>query len=226
VFIGKLSGDEGEAAQLALVHADAHVLVFDKPAGLLSVPGRGADKQDCMAVRAQRLYPDALVVHRLDMATSGLWLMARGAQMQRRLSSAFAQREVCKRYQAVVAGHLAMPPEIFAGWATIDLPLAADWPNRPRRIISAVAGKPSQTRWRVMEIAQTHTRVELEPITGRSHQLRVHLQALGHPILGDALYAPLAVQALASRLLLHATRLEFAHPYTGAPLALSSEAPF
>jgi tRNA pseudouridine32 synthase / 23S rRNA pseudouridine746 synthase len=233
--MGKLSDAQAGGHGLAQVFADAHLLVFDKPAGLLSVPGRGADKQDCMAARAQRLYPDALVVHRLDMATSGLWLMARGADMQRRLSNAFAQREVGKRYVAVVAGRLETPSSSADGWSLIDLPLAADWPNRPRRIVDHEHGKPSQTRWRVSDFLPPPlgegwgggtTRLELEPLTGRSHQLRVHLQALGHPILGDTLYAPAEVQAQSPRLLLHAAELRFAHPATGEELAFSSPAPF
>jgi tRNA pseudouridine32 synthase/23S rRNA pseudouridine746 synthase len=208
------------------VYADEQLLVLDKPAGLLCVPGRGADKQDCLAARVQAVYTDALVVHRLDMATSGLWLMARGAQVQRILSDAFAKRQVSKRYVAVVAGRLEACSQT-GDWALIDLPIAADWPNRPLRIIDS-HGKPSQTRWRVSAYdpqADT-TRVELEPITGRSHQLRVHLQALGHPILGDTLYAPPEVQARAPRLLLHASELRFAHPATGQALAFSSPAPF
>lgn len=208
-----------------MVYADAHLLVLDKPAGLLSVPGRGADKQDCLAARAQLAWPDALIVHRLDMATSGLLLMARGAATQSSLGRAFAQRTVSKRYLAVVAGQLAAPASPD-GWGLIDLPLAADWPNRPRRVVDRKHGKPSQTRWRVVERRAENTRVELEPITGRSHQLRVHLQALGHPILGDALYAPADVQACSLRLLLHATELRFAHPATGEPLAFRSDAPF
>lgn len=209
------------------VYADEHLLVLDKPAGLLCVPGRGADKQDCLAARVQARYPDALVVHRLDMATSGLWLMARGAHVQRTLSVAFAERQVSKRYVAWVAGRLDAPLPA-GGWAVIDLPIAADWPNRPVRIIDRDRGKPSQTRWRVLAYdARTDaTQVELEPVTGRSHQLRVHLRALGHPILGDALYAPPAVQARAPRLLLHASELRFAHPATGEGLAFSSPAPF
>ncbi len=206
---------------------DAHCIVVRKPAGLLCVPGRGADKQDCLAARVQVLHADALVVHRLDMATSGLWLMARGPEAQRRLSRAFAEREVGKRYCAVVAGRLAAP-DSADGWGLIDLPLAADWPNRPRRIIDAERGKPSQTRWRVLgePAGGQTTRLELEPITGRSHQLRVHLLALGHPILGDALYAPPEVAAAAPRLLLHASALRFAHPSSGAPLALADPPPF
>lgn len=209
------------------IYADEHLLVLDKPAGLLCVPGRGADKQDCLSVRVQQAYPDALVVHRLDMATSGLWLMARGRQVQRALGDAFAQGQVSKRYLAVVAG---LPPTSLQAdqWAMIDLPIAADWPNRPRRIIEPEHGKPSQTRWRVLAYDEPAgvTRVELEPLTGRSHQLRVHLQALGHPILGDTLYAPAEVRARAPRLLLHATELRFAHPVTGNSMAFSSPAPF
>ena len=208
-----------------LVFADAHLLVFDKPAGLLCVPGRGGDKQDCLSARAQAEFPDALVVHRLDMATSGLCVMARGAVTQRQLSVMFAAREVAKRYEAVVAGKL----EAAGGqWNTIDLPIAPDWPNRPLRVIDAVDGKPSITLWRWVacdEAAHT-TRVELEPVTGRTHQLRVHLQATGHAILGDALYAPAQVQALSARLLLHAAQLRFAHPATGETMTFTSPPPF
>jgi tRNA pseudouridine32 synthase/23S rRNA pseudouridine746 synthase len=225
MLIGKLSDDAEDG--LLLIHADEHLLVFDKPSGLLSVPGRGADKQDCLSARAQRLYPDALVVHRLDMATSGLFLMARGVEMQRTLSHAFAQREVGKRYVAVVSGRLDVPLGADAdGWSLIDLPLAADWPNRPRRIVDHERGKPSQTRWRVLVHDDRGTRVELEPLTGRSHQLRVHLQAIGHPIKGDMLYAPPELQAAAPRLLLHACGLRIAHPLTGQALAFASPAPF
>jgi tRNA pseudouridine32 synthase/23S rRNA pseudouridine746 synthase len=222
----KLSGASPQLP--AFAHVDAHCLVVHKPAGLLCVPGRGADKQDCLAARVQAAYTDALVVHRLDMATSGLWLMARGALAQRQLGDAFAQRLVQKRYVAVVAGQLRAEPGAVDGWAAIDLPLAADWPNRPRRIVDMQHGKPSLTRWRVLEYdAQADTtRLELEPVTGRSHQLRVHLQALGHPILGDALYAPPEVQARAARLLLHASWLAFEHPASGAAVAHASAVPF
>lgn len=240
-----LSEQAEQGRQTVEVHyVDEHLLVLDKPAGLLCVPGRGADKQDCLAARVQALHADALVVHRLDMATSGLCLMARGAEMQRRLSAAFAERRVGKRYVAVVAGKLDGGPAAAGEWRLIDLPIAADWPNRPLRIIDAARGKPSQTRWRVARLLPPHehsellspsrqegwgestTRVDLEPITGRSHQLRVHLQALGHPILGDALYAPPPVQAMAPRLLLHAAQLQFAHPVHGEPLSFASSPPF
>ena len=235
-----------------LIHADAHLLVLNKPAGLLSVPGRGPDKQDCLSAWVQAQYPDALVVHRLDMATSGLLLMARSPEAQRKLGIAFAERQVGKRYVAVVAGELAAP-ESEDGWGLIDLPIQIDWPNRPRRVIDPEHGKSSQTRWRVCPYqplcplagegpelgsspasgggqgggnAFLSTRIELEPLTGRSHQLRVHLQALGHPILGDTLYAPPEIQAQASRLLLHASYLSFAHPATGKALGFESPAPF
>jgi tRNA pseudouridine32 synthase/23S rRNA pseudouridine746 synthase len=213
--------DENMGGLSGLVHADDCLVVVDKPAGLLSVPGRGADKQDCLSSRVQREFPDALVVHRLDMATSGLFLMARGAQVQRMLSIAFAGREVRKAYVAVVAGRMQ-------GEGEIDLPLIADWPNRPRQVVDHQAGKPSRTLWRARayDEARDTTRVELEPITGRSHQLRVHLMAIGHPILGDALYAPAAVQQLAPRLMLHAARLGLAHPATGKELAFASDPPF
>lgn len=209
----------------APLYVDDALLVIDKPGGLLAVPGRGAGKQDCLSVRVQARYPDALIVHRLDMATSGLMVMARGAAAQRELSKAFAARAVKKRYVALVAGLLDAPAE---NWGSIDLPIVVDWPNRPRRIVDHSRGKPSLTRWRVLGTDATgaHTRVELEPVTGRSHQLRVHLRALGHPILGDALYAPPAVQAMSVRLLLHAWSLSFAHPATGKTLAFELPAPF
>ena len=213
------------AQEPELVYVDDTLLVVDKPGGLLAVPGRGADKQDCLAARVQARYPDALIVHRLDMATSGLMVMARGAAAQRELSKAFAARAVTKRYVAMVAGRLEAPVE---GWGVIDLPIIVDWPRRPLRIVDHQLGKPSLTRWRVLGNDETglNTRVELEPVTGRSHQLRVHLRELEHPILGDALYAPPEVQALAGRLLLHACSLCFVHPLTEEVLAFESAAPF
>jgi tRNA pseudouridine32 synthase/23S rRNA pseudouridine746 synthase len=194
------------------------------------VPGRGEDKQDCLSSRLQHEFPDALVVHRLDMATSGLLIFARGAAMQSRLSEMFRERLVTKRYVAVVAGKLET--EIGA----VNLPIAADWPNRPLRKIDAELGKPSLTRYRVLSRNTDSTRVELEPVTGRTHQLRVHMAAIGHPILGDALYGdapnikaaerfvrPLARNAregCAPRLLLHAQSLSFIHPVSNMSLNL------
>ena len=217
------------ALDLQVVFFDAHLLVLNKPSGLLAVPGRGEDKQDCLSARVQAHYPDALIVHRLDMATSGLMLMARHIDVQRALSQAFENREVHKRYEAVVQGCMnGHSDSAIDGWQLIDLPIAVDWPRRPLRIIDAAHGKPSQTRWRALavEAATNSTRVALEPITGRSHQLRVHLQALGHPILGDALYADAAVQARANRLLLHACGLRLPHPVTGEPMQFDSAPPF
>ncbi len=183
---------------MKVVHADDRLVVIDKPPGLLSVPGR--TEPDCASARVQALYADALIVHRLDQATSGLLLFARGAQAQRELSADFAERRVDKVYIAVVSGRLD-------GAGLIDLPLAADWPNRPRQQVDLAHGKPSQTRWRVLGAAGPHTRVALEPLTGRSHQLRVHLAHLGHPIVGDALYASPDIAAASPRLLLHASEL-------------------
>jgi tRNA pseudouridine32 synthase / 23S rRNA pseudouridine746 synthase len=209
-------------AALSFLHADASLLVVCKPAGLLSVPGRGADKQDCMAARVQAAYSDARVVHRLDMATSGLMLFARGAEAQRQLSMAFEKRAISKRYEAVVDGIVV----VEAG--EIALPLLTDWPHRPLQKVDADNGKPSLTRYIVLarNSAQNSSRLLLEPVTGRSHQLRIHLRELGHPIWGDALYAPAPILALSARLLLHATSLSFVHPASGEALQFSSAAPF
>lgn len=199
------------------LHEDADLLVLCKPSGLLCVPGRGIDKQDCLSARAQSHWPGALVVHRLDQATSGLVVMARHADAQRRLSLAFEQRQIHKRYVAIVQGLVEAP----AGtWTDIHLPIAADWERRPLRVVDAVHGKPSHTRWRTLshDVAARTTRVELEPVTGRTHQLRVHMAALGHPILGDGLYADAATQARSPRLLLHAAELALGHPSTGQPM--------
>ena len=208
------------------MHADDDLLVLAKPSGLLCVPGRGPDKQDCLSRRAQQQWPEALVVHRLDQATSGLVLMARNPEAQRRMGRAFELRQVHKRYEAVVSGHMA-PPE-NDDWAEINLPIAADWERRPLRVIDPVLGKPSLTRWRALahdESANT-TRIELEPVTGRTHQLRVHLAAVGHAILGDALYADAVTHAQHSRLLLHAAWLAFEHPATCQRIEISLPAPF
>jgi tRNA pseudouridine32 synthase/23S rRNA pseudouridine746 synthase len=212
---------------LALVHADEHLLVFDKPSGLLCVPGRGEDKQDCLSARAQQRWPECLVVHRLDMATSGLVLMARSPAMQRALGLAFERRRVHKRYEAVVCGQPVASAQTD-GWAEIDLPLIVDWLNRPRSKVDHAIGKPSRTRWQPCgpgPLPQT-TRLRLEPLTGRTHQLRVHLMALGHPIVGDPLYAAPDAQAQSQRLLLHACELGFEHPASGQWLQLHSPTPF
>jgi tRNA pseudouridine32 synthase/23S rRNA pseudouridine746 synthase len=201
---------------LDVVHADPAFVVLNKPAGLLAVPGKTSN--DCLSLLAQAQFADALVVHRLDMATSGLLVMARGIAAQRRLNAGFAARQVHKRYVAIAHGDCRVAATATDdGWQTIDLPILVDWPNRPLRKIDFDTGKPSSTRWRCLghDAARNVSRLELEPLTGRSHQLRVHLLALGHPIVGDALYAPPAIAAQSERLLLHATELGFAHPVTG-----------
>lgn len=204
--------------QPELCYQDTALLAVFKPAGLLSVPGRGPDKQDCLSSRIQHFFPEARVVHRLDMATSGLILFALGAEMQSRLGRAFQQREVYKRYTAVVSGRLE-------GRGSIDLPLITDWPNRPKQRVDFDSGKPALTHYTVLayDAEQNCSRVELEPVTGRSHQLRVHLAALGHPIVGDALYGSPTANG---RMLLHACELRLAHPVTGAPLCVLSAPPF
>lgn len=203
------------------IYRDADLLVLDKPAGLLAVPGRGPDKQDCLSARVQAICPDAQIVHRLDMATSGLMMMAGHLHSQRQLSRAFEERAIGKRYIALVQGRIS--PAWGAQWHCIDLPLAADWPRRPRQKVDVAEGRPSQTRWRVLQRGLHSSRLLLEPITGRSHQLRVHLQAIGHPIVGDALYG--ATDG-APRLMLHACQLTLAHPRTTAALVFDSPVPF
>ena len=202
------------------LYEDHALLVLLKPAGLLCVPGRGPDKQDCLSARAQAHWPDALVVHRLDMATSGLVLLARNKTAQAQLSQAFAQRQVHKRYSAIAAGALHTK-----GWQQVDAPLRCDWEQRPRQMVDPLAGKPSTTRWQVLDTLPDATRVALEPITGRSHQLRVHLLALGHPILGDTLYQGDAA-ATFHRLMLHACHLALPHPVHGGLVEFHSPTPF
>ena len=216
---------------LQVIHTDEHLLVLDKPAGLLCVPGRGPDKADCLSARAQAVYPDALIVHRLDMATSGLVVMGRGAAAQRTLSLAFAERRVLKRYEAVVAGVPDASGADAEGWSDIHLPLIVDWPNRPKSKVDFDLGKPSHTRWRTLQVSEVPglgpcARLALVPVTGRSHQLRVHLLALGHPMLGDDLYADGAALAASPRLLLHACAITLPHPHTGQPMGWTSPAPF
>lgn len=195
----------------SLIYADPALLVVNKPSGLLSVPGRGEDKQDCLIHRVQRTYPDALIVHRLDCDTSGLIVIARGKAMHRSLSLMFQERQVDKRYVAVVDGR----PQPARG--KVELPLLVDWPNRPLHKVDFEHGKPSLTRYRVLrhDPVSDSSRVALVPETGRTHQLRVHMQAIGHVILGDALYADPVARAKAPRLLLHAECLAFRHPVTG-----------
>jgi tRNA pseudouridine32 synthase/23S rRNA pseudouridine746 synthase len=202
---------------LSILHLSEQLVVVDKPSGLLSVPGRGAGKEDCLSRRVQAEFPDALIVHRLDMGTSGIVVMGRGAKAQRELSIQFQERQVHKRYQALVDGCWTV-----AATGEIALPISADWPNRPRQKVDHDTGRPSLTRYRLLDIdtARSVSRIELEPITGRSHQLRVHMEAIGHPIIGDDFYGTPASCAKAERLMLHACRIEFTHPETGTPLRI------
>jgi tRNA pseudouridine32 synthase/23S rRNA pseudouridine746 synthase len=193
------------------------------------VPGRGPEKQDCLSKRVQDRYPEALIVHRLDQDTSGLLLMARGIEAQRRLSKLFETRQVKKRYVSVVAGQPSQSQAAVApdedGWRTIDGPILLDWERRPLHIIHP-DGKASRSRWRVLQSSHSDSfsasLIELEPVTGRTHQLRVHLQSIGHPMLGDSLYAPPDIKAQSPRLLLHAQELAFVHPFTEQALAFKA----
>lgn len=202
------------------LHDDADLVVLAKPAGLLAVPGRGPEGADNLWSRVLVRYPDALVVHRLDQATSGLLVMARNPDSQRHLSMQFEQRLVVKAYEALVEGQ----PKEEQG--EIDLPLIADWPRRPMQKVDTDLGKPSLSRWRVLSRDPMHgmTRLSLVPRTGRTHQLRVHMAAIGHPIVGDRLYG--GSLAGATRLMLHSTELGFTHPATGERLHFRSPAPF
>ena len=204
----------------SIVHRDDRLLVLDKPSGLLAVPGRGPNLQDCLARRVQELFPTALVVHRLDRDTSGLMLMALDASAQRELGRQFEQRQVQKHYQCIVRG----VPECSSG--LVDLPIARDPARPPRYRIDQDAGRPSQTGWQVLERLEDRARLDVEPITGRSHQIRLHLATLGHPILGDPLYADDETHRLAPRLLLHATLLAVTHPADGQSVEWRSECPF
>ncbi|MFN3785852.1 MAG: pseudouridine synthase [Thiothrix sp.] len=206
---------------LTLHYQDEALLVVEKPAGLLAVPGRGTDKQDCLLRRVQSRFPEAITVHRLDMGTSGLMVFARGKATERALSILFQTRQVQKCYIAVVAGQLAKAS------GEINLPLATDWTNRPRQMVCFAHGKPSLTRYTLLnyDAARDSSRLALEPVTGRSHQLRVHLQVLGHPILGDELYAGEHCQR-AQRLLLHTHALSFPHQHSAVSLTFTSPVPF
>lgn len=207
---------------LDIVFEDPYLLVLNKPSGLLSVPGREAQNRDSLAMRVQSRFPEALIIHRLDLETSGLMVMARNADVHRTLSMQFESRHVQKTYIAVVEGL------IEEQFGSIDLPLIVDWPNRPLQKVDVATGKPSVTHYSVLEYNENNntTRVQLEPVTGRSHQLRVHMMSIGHAIVGDGLYASPDVAKKAERLLLHASRLVFRHPVTNEGLDLVSEVRF
>lgn len=200
---------------LSVVLADDEVYVIDKQAGLLSVPGKTPDLADCVETRAKAAFGRAFIVHRLDMATSGLLLLARTKAAQRSLSAQFEARTISKTYYALVTG----APEADGG--VIDLPLRADWPNRPLQMVCHEAGKPSVTEWAVEERRGATTLMRLHPLTGRSHQLRVHMKVMGWPIIGDTFYDG----ATASRLMLHAGKIEWMRG-DGARAKAASPHPF
>jgi tRNA pseudouridine32 synthase/23S rRNA pseudouridine746 synthase len=204
---------------LVVLHEDAQVLLVDKPAGLLSVPGKGPELADCLLTRVQAAFPDALLVHRLDRDTSGVMIFALTPHAQRHLGLQFEKRMTRKTYVARIWG---VPSEKSG---TIDLPLIVDWPNRPRQMVCHDTGKPAQTDWRVTKVEGQTSRVRLSPKTGRSHQLRVHMLALGHPILGDPFYASGAALAY-PRMMLHSEELRFNHPEGGHSTKIRAKAPF
>jgi tRNA pseudouridine32 synthase/23S rRNA pseudouridine746 synthase len=206
--------------QFTIIHRDDWLLVLDKPSGLLSVPGRGEENADNLATRVQTEFPQARVVHRLDRDTSGLIAMALDVETQRELSRQFEERTVMKRYVAVVSG------VVVGDEGEIALATRKDFDRPPRHMIDTIRGRSAITRWRVLERGDDWTRVALEPRTGRSHQLRLHMQELGHPILGDNLYAPAEVQSRGKRLMLHAEELCLLHPKTNDCKCFRSECPF
>ncbi len=205
--------------EIPLLHADHEILVVDKPAGLLSVPGKGPELADCLIERLKQAFPQVLLVHRLDRDTSGVMVFALTPHAQRHIGQQFEHRRTKKTYLARVAGRLA--PKT----GHIDLPLIVDWPNRPKQMVCHETGKPAQTDWRVIKASDEETRVHLLPLTGRSHQLRVHMLAQGHPILGDPFYAP-ETAANYPRMMLHAEELRLRHPDGGMGHTFRAPAPF
>lgn len=201
---------------LEIIHEDHQLLVLNKPAGLLSVPGRGPELADCLLARAQAAFPETLLVHRLDRDTSGLMIFARSPHAQRHLGLQFEKRYVTKRYVALVDG---CPAEASG---RVDLPLIVDWPNRPRQMVDHDNGRAAVTEWRRLRCHEGVARLALFPQTGRSHQLRVHCRELGHAILGDPFYGTRG----AARMMLHAEELRLKHPDGGRGMRFRSPAPF
>ncbi|MCA8880301.1 MAG: RluA family pseudouridine synthase [Rhodobacteraceae bacterium] len=204
---------------LDVIHADHEILVVNKPPGLLSVPGKGAHLADCLLARLQAAFPEVLLVHRLDRDTSGVMVFALTPSAQRHLGLQFEKRQMRKTYVARLAG------EMDARSGRVDLPLIVDWPNRPRQMVDPVNGRAAVTDWTVLRIENGTTRVRLTPLTGRSHQLRVHMAALGHPILGDPFYADGPARD-APRLMLHAESLRLRHPDGGRGMTFRAASPF
>ncbi|MFV0493253.1 MAG: RluA family pseudouridine synthase [Pseudorhodobacter sp.] len=204
---------------LSILHEEPDFVIVDKPAGLLSVPGRGPERADCLIARLRERYPEILLVHRLDLDTSGVMVFARNKPAQGAISQQFEKRMVGKEYVARVYGLMVQDE------GRVDLPLTVDWPNRPRQHVNFETGRPAQTEWQVIERGKNETRVLLRPLTGRSHQLRVHMAELGHPILGDPLYAT-GRAADFSRLMLHARNLRLRDLETGVALNFAAPCPF
>lgn len=204
---------------LNVLYEDDWLVVINKPANCLSVPGRGPDKYDSILTRAVEHYGEAHAIHRLDCATSGIILVARTLECQKRMYAQFRERHVEKEYQALVRGKVA------GQWGEIRKPLRCDWDQRPRQMICTQWGKDAITRWHPISIEEDCTRISLTPITGRSHQLRVHMQSLGHSIIGDEFYDPEKTD-MDTRLLLHAYRIEFFHPFTQAWIKFVAPCPF
>jgi tRNA pseudouridine32 synthase/23S rRNA pseudouridine746 synthase len=207
---------------IPILYQDDSLLIVDKPSGLLTVPGRGPEKQDCLINRLLIPFPNARIVHRLDQATSGIVIIALSHPAQKGMGQLFEKRAIQKSYGAVVEGIMAKDR------GSVDLPLICDWPNRPRQIVDHENGKQALTHYEVLKRnrAENHTRVLLKPVTGRSHQLRVHMQALGHSILGDGLYATGKALEASSRLLLHAATIDFVHPISAEAVSIQSPYPF
>lgn len=202
------------------LYSDDQLLIVEKPSGLLSVPGRHPENKDCMITRVREQHPSAQVVHRLDMDTSGLMVVALTPDSHRHLSKQFEQRQTQKTYIAQVYG-VPTPNN-----GTIEAPIICDWPNRPKQKICSETGKPATTHYEVLNAENDHARVKLTPVTGRSHQLRIHLAHIGHPILGCAFYAHENALNASPRLLLHAHTLGFTHPSTEHWMAFESTVPF
>ncbi len=205
---------------LKVMHQDDHILVLSKPSGLLTVPGKPAAHADCLEARVHERFPTATIVHRLDMDTSGVIVMAMTRHAHRHLGLQFEKRQTEKTYTARVWG------EMTEDAGTIKAPIITDWPNRPKQMIDFDNGRPAETRWQVLSHETGTTRVELHPLTGRSHQLRLHMESLGHPILGDNIYAPDAAFKAADRLQLHSTSLSLHHPDGGARMTFNDPCPF
>jgi tRNA pseudouridine32 synthase/23S rRNA pseudouridine746 synthase len=205
---------------LTVLHADARMLVLDKPSGLLTVPGKDPALADCLEARAREKWPTATLVHRLDKDTSGIVLMALDKKALGDLGQQFEKRRTSKRYIARVWGRMAEDS------GRVDMPLATDWENKPRQRVDWENGRASKTEWLVLEREDQATRVQLNPLTGRTHQLRVHMLAIGHPMLGDQFYATGAALAAADRLQLHAEQLTFFHPDDGREMTFTSPTPF